>query len=103
MLVLHLGSPFFHPQRFSETLEKLKSVFPQLHPYTVYIPLYGTIWGMAIASMQAQPAIISASTVNRRIKHRSLPLLKYYNGDVHQALFALPNYVKDLLPQSREG
>lgn len=99
MLVLHLGSPFYHPQRFSDTLKKLQAVFPQLAPYTVYIPLYGSVWGMAIASMKTQPQAIPASTVNQRIKHRGLPLLKYYNGEVHQALFALPNYVKDLVPQ----
>lgn len=98
MLVLHLGSPYYHPQRFAETLKKLNLVFPQLHPYTVFIPLYGALWGMAIASKHSSPLSISASTVNLLIKHRGLPLLKYYNGEVHQALFALPNYVKDLMP-----
>ncbi|MFZ6720692.1 polyamine aminopropyltransferase [Undibacterium sp. Ji49W] len=98
MLVLHLGSPFYHPERFSTTLAKLQTAFAQIHPYTVFIPLYGALWGMAIASKQLNPQTIPASTVNQRIKHRGLPLLKYYNADVHQALFALPNYVKDLMP-----
>ncbi|MBI3726845.1 MAG: polyamine aminopropyltransferase [Burkholderiales bacterium] len=98
MLILHLGSPYYHPQRFAATLKKLSNIFPQLHPYTVFIPLYGALWGMAIASKHGNPLLISPSTVNLQIKHRGLPLLKYYNGDVHQALFALPNYVKDLMP-----
>ncbi|MFZ6768978.1 polyamine aminopropyltransferase [Undibacterium sp. Di26W] len=98
MLVLHLGSPFYHPERFSATLAKLRTAFAQIHPYTVFIPLYGALWGMAIASKELNPQAILASTVNQRIKHRGLPLLKYYNADVHQALFALPNYVKDLMP-----
>ncbi|MFZ6759903.1 polyamine aminopropyltransferase [Undibacterium sp. Ji50W] len=98
MLVLHLGSPFYHPERFSDTLAKLHTAFAQIHPYTVFIPLYGALWGMAIASKELNPQAILASTVNQRIKHRGLPLLKYYNADVHQALFALPNYVKDLMP-----
>ncbi len=99
MLVLHLGSPYYHPQRFAGTLQKLSNIFPQLHPYTVFIPLYGALWGMAIASKHGSPLSLSPSTVNLQIKHRGLPLLKYYNGDVHQALFALPNYVKDLMPR----
>lgn len=99
MLVLHLGSPYYHPQRFTDTLKKLSNIFPQLHPYTVFIPLYGALWGMAIASKHVNPLAMSPSTVNLQIKHRSLPLLKYYNGEVHQAIFALPNYVKDLMPR----
>ncbi len=99
MLVLHLGSPYYHPQRFADTLQKLSNIFPQLHPYTVFIPLYGALWGMAIASKHGNPLSLSPSTVNLQIKHRGLPLLKYYNGEVHQALFALPNYVKDLMPR----
>ncbi|MFZ6658401.1 polyamine aminopropyltransferase [Undibacterium sp. TJN19] len=98
MLVLHLGSPYYHAERFASTLARLKAAFPTVRPYTVYIPLYGALWGMAIASKQIDAAAISASTVNLRIEHRRLPLLKYYNAEVHQALFALPNYVKDLLP-----
>jgi len=97
MLVLHLGSPYYHPQRFADTLQKLRPAFPQLHPYTVFIPLYGALWGMAIASKHSNPVTISASTVNLQIKHRRLPLLKYYNGEIHQALFALPNFVKELM------
>ena len=34
---------------------------------------------------------------NRRIAMRGLRDLRYYNGDVHRAAFALPNFIRDIV------
>lgn len=98
MLVMHLGSPYYHPQRYCDTLRKLFVSFPVVRPYSVFIPLYGALWGMAIASKGIDPIALDASTVKQRIEHRQLKLLKYYNDDVHHALFVLPNFMRKLMP-----
>lgn len=95
-LVLHLGSPFFHAERFTATLEALKQAFKQVHPYTVYIPLYGALWGMAIAVKGDSSVVFPPQEINAKILERGLTNLQYYNGDVHPAMFALPNYVRQL-------
>src|SRR6185295_8923435 len=49
-LTLHICSPLSHPERVRATMANLRQVFPLVTPYFVYIPVYGSIWGFAIAS-----------------------------------------------------
>jgi spermidine synthase len=96
-LTLHVGSPFSHGVRVRSTLANLREVFPQVAPYFVHIPLYGSIWGFACASASLDPRTIAPEEVERRLAGRGVGGLRYYNGDVHRALFALPNYVRELV------
>jgi spermidine synthase len=41
--------------------------------------------------------------VEQRLVDRGITDLRYYNSDVHRALFALPNFFRDLLPQAPAG
>jgi len=96
-LTLHLGSPFSHPQRVRSTLDSLGQVFKRVTPYFVHIPLYGSIWGFACASDVLDPRAMAPGEVERVIAERGVRDLQYYNGETHQAMFALPNYVRALL------
>ncbi len=96
-LVLHVGSPFSHPARVRETIGNLRGVFRRVAAYFVHIPLYGSIWGFACASDALEPAALAPEAVERVLAARGVGDLQYYNGDVHRALFALPNYVRALL------
>ncbi len=96
-LTLHIGSPFSHPARVRSTLANLRQVFKRVTPYFVHIPLYGSIWGFACASDVLDPRAMTSAEVERVIAARGLRDLRYYNGETHQAVFALPNYVRDLL------
>jgi spermidine synthase len=96
-LTLHVGSPFAHADRVRATLGNLKRVFAKVTPYFVHIPLYGSIWGFACASDSLDPRGIAPDEVERVLAQRGVGDLQYYNGEVHRALFALPNYVKALV------
>lgn len=96
-LTLHLGSPFFHPDRVRQTLGNLSQVFARVAPYFVHIPLYGAVWGFACASDTLDPRTLVPADVERTIAERGLRELQYYNGEAHRALFALPNYIRSLL------
>ncbi len=96
-LVLHIGSPFSHPERVRRTLASLRENFRVVAPYFVHIPLYGSIWGFACASDTLDPRLLEPAEANRRIAARGLADLQYYNGDTHRAVFALPNYVRSLV------
>ena len=96
-LTLHLGSPFSHPKRVRQTLDNLRAVFKRVTPYFVHIPVYGSIWGFACASDELDPRTLSAAQVEEVIARRGLKDLQYYNGDVHGAMFAQPNYIRALL------
>ena len=96
-LTLHIGSPFSHPDRVRMTLGNLRQVFRRVTPYFVHNPIYGSIWGFACASDELDPRAVSASQADAILAARRVKDLRYYNGDVHQALFALPNYIRELV------
>jgi spermidine synthase len=52
---------------------------------------------MACASPTLNPAYLTPLEANRRIATRGIRDLQYYNGEVHRASMALPNFVRDLV------
>jgi spermidine synthase len=94
---LHIGSPIAHPQRVRSIVKALRSVFWCVAPYFCYVPLYGSLWGFAVASLSLDPRRLSAPAVAKRIADRHIGHLQHYNAQIHHAQFALPNYVCDLL------
>jgi spermidine synthase len=97
VLSMHLGSPVTRPNVFHRQISSLREVFKVVRPYLVYVPLYGTWWGMAVASDETDALAINEQEVERRIAARGLGSLKYYNGATHRAVFAMPNFVRDIL------
>jgi spermidine synthase len=94
---MHLGSPIARPNVFHRIVSSLRQVFRHVRPYMVYVPLYGTAWGMAVASDETDPLSLSSEQVDQRIAERGISHLQFYNGDTHRAVFALPNYVREIL------
>ena len=96
-LVLHLGSPVFHGPQVAELVRSLRQQFAVVRCYGLYIPLYGAYWGLAVASDELDPLELKAQQVAERLRQRRVRDLQYYNEQVHGALFALPNYYRELL------
>ncbi len=97
VISMHLGSPVARPDVFHRLVSSLREVFKIVRPYLVYVPLYGTSWGMVVASDETDPLSISPGEVDRRIAERGISHLQYYNGDTHHGVFAMPNFVRDIL------
>ena len=100
-LTLHLGSPVAQPARVAELAQRLNGVFRIVRPYTMYIPLYGSLWAMAVCSDKLDPKAFTADEIDRRIEARRLQALQYYNGETHEGVFALPNFVRDQVTPAR--
>jgi spermidine synthase len=96
-MTLHIGSPVFSAARVQSILRDLRAVFKQVHAMGLYIPLYGSYWGMAVVSQSLSPMSLGTEQVARVIEARQLKRLNYYNPAVHSALFALPNFYQALL------
>ena len=96
-LSVHLGSPVFQPERVRTLVHNLRTVFKRIRPYFFYVPLYGSLWGMATASDTLDPAALDVAAVDRTLAERGIDVLQYYNGAMHCAQFALPNYLRELL------
>ena len=96
-LMLHIGSPVYDRQRVRELVKALSETFRIVRPFGVFVPLYGSYWGMALASDTLDPLTIDAQTIDARLAERGIEGLDYYNGDVHHGLFALPNFYRKLV------
>ncbi len=96
-MTLHIASPIAHPDRIRRTLANLREAFALVTPYLTSVPLYGGMWMMACASATLDPKSVSAAEIDRRIAQRGLARLQYYNGDMHRAALALPNFVRELV------
>jgi spermidine synthase len=66
----------------------------------MFIPLYGCLWAMCACSDATDVAAVGAAEIDTRITLRGLTHLQYYNGPTHQALFAMPNFVRDITVNS---
>ncbi len=97
-VTLHIGSPLYRPDLVARLLRELASVFAIVRPLGLYIPLYGAYWGLCCASDALDPLSLDPETAERRLAERGIGDLRYYNGDTHQGLFALPNFYRELLP-----
>jgi len=96
-MTLHIASPVAHPDRIRVGLANLRAAFAVVTPYLVTVPLYGGLWMMASASATLDPSRLTPLDVDRRIAQRRIGDLQYYNGEMHRASFALPNFVRELV------
>ena len=96
-LALHVGSPVHAPQRVRRLLDDLRGVFGVVRPYFLYVPLYGSLWGMACASDTLDPLGVDEAELARRLAERALPDLRHWNPQSHRAQFALPNWLRDVV------
>ncbi len=93
VMALQSESPLLMMDMFVDIQRKLRALFCEVHPYLGPVPLYGTgTWSWTWCSNTGEPL--------RPIPERQAAIVegsKAYNEELHQAVFALPNYVKRAL------
>ncbi|WP_322034167.1 polyamine aminopropyltransferase [Paraburkholderia sp. J76] len=97
LVSLHLGSPFHHPERVAALLAGLRRAFAVVRPLAAYVPLYGSLWLMAIASDTLDPGRADPVTLETRMAERRLEGLRYYDAKLHATLLGVPFTVRDKL------
>lgn len=97
LLSLHLGSPIYQPEQVSALYHRLAGVFAVVRPMLVPIPSYGGLWALAVAGQASDPAACDPIRINQRLSEAGISGLSYYNGDIHQALFAVPEFLRSSL------
>jgi len=102
MMTLHLGSPVYAPETVRKNAANLRKVFKQVHPLALFIPLYGSLWCLGIASDSANPRLATTEAIAARLRERRIGGLKYYNAELHGGLFALPTFVRALTDPPQE-
>ncbi|ABF09854.1 spermidine synthase [Cupriavidus metallidurans] len=92
---LHLGPPLHRPETARRLLARLRHVFRHVAPLTTFVPAYGALWGIALASdaldIAAQPADKIATRLQQwQLEHK----LRAYHAYLHPALFVHPRHVQ---------
>ena len=93
------GVPFYQPWEITEALNDLASYFPQSGLYLTVVPSYvGGFMALSWAGMEKP--LGTPAGIRRAAARFAKAKLKtdYYNPDVHAAAFALPEWIKKLLP-----
>ncbi|MBT3351736.1 MAG: polyamine aminopropyltransferase [Nitrospinaceae bacterium] len=85
--------PLFEARGMRRVARTIRKVFPDAAHYWAHVPTYpGGVWCFAIASKSGKRP--------ERVEPRPLPKgveTRYYTSELHQAAFALPQYVQELL------
>jgi spermidine synthase len=94
------GVPFYQPWEITEALKDLARFFPRSGLYLTVVPTYiggfmALSWATKGGKELGTPAgIRKATAAYRRLKLKT----DYYNPGIHAAAFALPNWIKALVP-----
>src|SRR5436190_5201753 len=94
------GVPFYQPWEITEALEELSQFFSKSGLYLSVVPTYiGGFMALSWATKGGE-ALGTGKGIARAAKAYKKAKLKtdYYNPDVHAAAFALPNWIKKLVP-----
>jgi len=78
----------------------LDSCFEIVRSYQAFIPCFDTIWGFILASHGKDPLSVTRSKVDTEIESLK-GKLKFYDGETHQGVFALPRNVKEAMQRDR--
>jgi spermidine synthase len=96
LMTMHLGTPVYAPATVSKNAAALRRVFKQVHAMALFIPLYGSLWCLGVASDSVNPRVIATEAIAQRMRERKLAGLRVYNAEFHSALFTLPTFVREL-------
>lgn len=89
----------FNIRELKRSCSKIHKIFPILNYYQAFIPSYPSgHWLFGFASKSIMPL---NENINEWNKNNFKT--KYYNTDLHRGSFYLPNYVKDILKESKNS
>ena len=93
------GVPFYQPWEITDALKELRQFFPRSGLYLTVVPSY--IGGFMALSWASKGKRLGTPAGVRRAAaafKRSRIKTDYYNPEVHAAAFALPEWIKRLVP-----
>ncbi|HUE65995.1 MAG TPA: polyamine aminopropyltransferase [Rhizomicrobium sp.] len=94
------GVPFYQPWEITEALQELAAFFPRSGLYLTVVPTYiGGYMALSWASKGGKP-LGTAKGIRKAERAYKKAKLKtdFYNPGVHAAAFALPQWIKKLVP-----
>ena len=85
---------------FTTIYHTLGKTFRHTGPYQAHVPSFQTLWGFMLASDSALPKY-SNGEVDSRVRERINQELKFYDGESHRNMFALPKLLRQGIRQEQ--
>ena len=96
VLVTQNGVPFFQGEEVTNTYQRMGKSFADNGFYTAVVPTYvGGFMTLGWGTDDAALKNVDLSILKARFEDADISM-KYYTPEVHQAAFALPQFIKDL-------
>jgi spermidine synthase len=94
------GVPFYQPWEITEALQDLARFFPRSGLYLTVVPTYiGGFMALSWATKGGKPLGTPAGIRKAAAAYKKAKLkTDYYNPAIHAAAFALPEWIKKLVP-----
>lgn len=91
LFVAQTESPFYNQDLIKNVYSSINSIFPITRLYLGFVPTYPSgLWSFTMGSKKYDPLEIDTSKIK--------PIeTKYYNAQIHKALFALPTFVQKII------
>jgi spermidine synthase len=100
LLVTQNGVPFTQMDELTTTARNLSKVFKDWSFYTAAVPTYvGGVMTFAWATDDPKLRMVPLKTLQERFDAAGIKT-RYYNPEIHQAAFALPEYVRAAIKRS---
>lgn len=98
ILVTQNGVPFLQGEELRNTMRAFKALFADAACYLATVPSYaGGPMAFGWGTDDVGKRQVSLETLEQRYRQSGIDT-RYYNPAVHQAAFALPNYIAALVP-----
>tara|TARA_B100000745_G_scaffold95152_1_gene60117 strand:- start:3212 stop:4066 length:855 start_codon:yes stop_codon:yes gene_type:complete len=97
ILVTQNGVPFTQPEELEESVSYFKELFKCGTCYCASVPTYvGGVMAFGFATDNVNLVSQPKEDLGKKIIDAGI-CSKYYNSDIHQASFALPNFIKEIV------
>ena len=83
-----------HQECFTTIYNTLSGIFNHTAPTQVHVPAFQTLWGLILASDSPFPDV-PGHQIDENIAQRIGKDLRFYDGETHRNLFALPKYLRE--------
>ena len=78
----------------------IAQAFGSAAAYAAEVPSFGGAWGFVVAGGPG-PRALDAAEVDRRVAERVDHPLRFYDGEAHRGVFALPKWLRERLAAER--
>jgi spermidine synthase len=99
-IVTQACSTYYSTRCFATIARTVGMVFGTAGGYHVWVPAYDSMWGFVYGSSGKDPKTILPEFIDGELKRRKITGLRFYDGEVHRALFALPKGVVKCIDES---